>query len=117
MQCQPNVGTTKASNLMCMGPELTEDDIAHLCMFMRVIDVLTDSPDILAENAEIRKHYEELRVRFDALFGLLTDEQRDMVLEQHRLQLIEIQKREKRNKARREKRKAAKEQAKNNKED
>ena len=88
-----------------MEPELTEEEISHFCVFMRMIDLFNEHPEVLAENAEIKEKYDLLCAGVNSMFEMLTDEQRDFLLEQHKLQLEEINRREVINAKRRQKRK------------
>jgi len=75
-----------------MEHELTDEEISHVCMYMRVIDLMRKNQKILDENEEIKKQYEKLCLLVNQLMENFTDEQRDEVLEEHKIQLEEIAK-------------------------
>jgi hypothetical protein len=77
-----------------IGEELTNDQINELCSFLREIDVMQKNIDIVNANAELKKGYEALCNNVNEIMKLLTNEQRDKVLETHRLQLIYLSEQE-----------------------
>lgn len=70
------------------GEELTDDMINELCSYLRVIDLMQKNPDIVNSNAELKQEYEKVCKTTNDIMEALSDEQRDKVLETHRLQLI-----------------------------
>ena len=77
-----------------MEHELTGEEISHVCMYMRVIDLMRKNQKILDENEDVKKQYEKLCLLVNQLMENFTDEQRDEVLEEHKIQLEEIAKKE-----------------------
>ncbi len=75
-----------------MEHELTNEEISHVCMYMRVIDLMRNNQKILDENEAIRIQYDKLCLLVNQLMENLTDEQRDEVLEEHKIQLEELAK-------------------------
>ena len=77
-----------------MEHELTDEEISHVCMYMRVIDLMRKNQKILSENEEIKKNYDKLCLLVSQLMENISEEQRDEVLEVHKIQLEEIAKKE-----------------------
>ena len=81
-----------------MEEEITDEQIAELCIFMRVIELMKRNPHVL-ENVEMKQGYEDLCCKVDEIMKLLTEEQLDTVLETHKIQLQEIEEDEKKPKS------------------
>jgi len=77
-----------------MEPKLTDEQISEICMYMRVIDLMRKNQKILSENEEIKKQYDKLCLLVSHLMENISEEQRDEVLEEHKIQLEEIAKKE-----------------------
>jgi len=77
-----------------MEHELTDEEISHVCMYMRVIDLMRKNQKILDKNEELKKQFEKLCLLVGQLMENFTDEQRDEVLEEHKIQLEELAKKE-----------------------
>ena len=77
-----------------MERDLTNEEISQLCMYMRVIDFMRKNQKVLDENLEMKKNYEKLCLTVNDLMENISDEQRDEVLEVHKIQLEEIAKKE-----------------------
>ncbi len=77
-----------------MERELTDHQISEICMYMRVIDLMRKNQKILSENEEIKKQYDKLCLLVSHLMENISDEQRDEVLEEHKIQLEELAKKE-----------------------
>jgi hypothetical protein len=77
-----------------MEQELTDEEIAEICLFMRVIDFLKKNPEILREHQVLKRNYEELSAKINELIASLSDEQLNEVLEAHNIQLQELNERE-----------------------
>ena len=77
-----------------MERELTDEQISQICMYMRVIDFMRKNQKVLDENLEMKKNYEKLCLTVNDLMENISDEQRDEVLEVHKIQLEEIAKKE-----------------------
>ena len=77
-----------------MERELTDEQVSQLCMYMRVIDFMGKNQKILDENVEMKKQYENLRLTVSQIIDNISEEERDAVLEIHKIQLEEIAKQE-----------------------
>jgi hypothetical protein len=73
-----------------MEQTITDEQIAELCMFMRVLELLKKNPQVLV-NTEMNNAYVELSGKVDEIMKLLTEEQLDIVLETHKIQLEELE--------------------------
>jgi hypothetical protein len=91
-----------------MEQKLTDEQISNLCMYMRVIDLLKSRPDLLDENPEMKKQLEMICSNVDKVMESISDEQRDEVLEAHKMQLEEIAQKEARKQAKKQKKSASK---------
>lgn len=75
-----------------MGNEvLTEDEINQLCRDMRIVDLFRSNQSILDENPEIKQEFEKYCKLVSDVVDLISEEQLNIVLETHRLQLLEIE--------------------------
>lgn len=54
---------------------------------MRIIDLMKSNPDISEANPEMKTQLEKIYKAVDDIFEMLTDEQKDELLETHKLQL------------------------------
>jgi len=77
-----------------MEREMTDKEISQLCMYMRVIDFMGKNQKILSENEEMKMNYDKLCLTVNEIMENISDEQRDEVLEVHKIQLEEIAKKE-----------------------
>ena len=77
-----------------MERELTDEQVSQLCMYMRVIDFMGKNQKVLDENVEMKKQYENLRLTVSQIIDNISEEERDAVLEIHKIQLEEIAKQE-----------------------
>ncbi len=75
-----------------MERELTDHEIAELCSFMRVIDLMKKNQNILDEKPELQEMIDKLCSSVNFIMEQLSEEQRDEVLEIHKEQLEEIAK-------------------------
>ena len=66
--------------------QLDEENVSQLCMFMRVIDLFDQNESIVNSNPEMADTVKELREKVQRIMDLLTDEQKDYVLEEHKIQ-------------------------------
>ena len=66
--------------------DLDEENVSQLCMFMRIIDLFDKNEAIVNTNPEIADTVKELREKVKCIMDLLTDEQKDYVLEEHKIQ-------------------------------
>jgi len=73
---------------------MTNEQISKLCMYMRVIDLMKKNQKVLNENEELKKGYDNLCLNVNQIMETISDEQRDEVLELHKIQLQEIAKKE-----------------------
>lgn len=77
-----------------MEREMTDKEISQLCMYMRVIDFMGKNQEIVSKNEEMKKNYDQLCLTVNEIMENISDEQRDEVLEVHKIQLEEIAKEE-----------------------
>jgi|GEM_PF-2095064 len=77
-----------------MEREMTNKEISQLCMYMRVIDFMGKNQEIISKNEEMKKNYDQLCLTVNEIMENISDEQRDEVLEVHKMQLEEITKQE-----------------------
>ncbi|MEI6823145.1 MAG: hypothetical protein WCL51_14535 [Bacteroidota bacterium] len=66
--------------------DLDEENVSQLCMFMRIIDLFDKNEAIVNTNHEIADTVKELREKVKSIMDLLSDEQKDYVLEEHKIQ-------------------------------
>ena len=66
--------------------DLDEENVSQLCMFMRIIDLFDKNEAIVNTNPEIADTVKELREKVKSIMDLLSDEQKDYVLEEHKIQ-------------------------------
>ena len=69
-----------------MKTALTPEQAAHLVMQMRVSNLLGSRPDILKENKELRETYALYRENLEKIMALLSDEDKDALLERYRIE-------------------------------
>ena len=69
-----------------MEEALDENKVAQLCKFMRIIDVFDKNESEIKDYTEIVESVQELRERVKTIMDLLSDEQKDYVLEVHKRQ-------------------------------
>ena len=70
-----------------METELTHDEISQLCAFMRVIDLMKSNQNILDENIEMKQNFEQVCCQVNQIMEILTEAQRDKILDVHNTQL------------------------------
>jgi len=70
-----------------MNRQLTDDQLTELCRYMRVIDLMKANEHILAEQQEFKRDFEMFSKKVEEIMNILPEEEWDMVLEEHRLQL------------------------------
>jgi hypothetical protein len=73
-----------------MEEQLTDEMINKICMFLRIIDLFNNNREKMEEIPEIKKEYERLSTTVNEIMNNLTEEQRDKVLEIHKIQTEEI---------------------------
>ena len=73
-----------------MKNELTDEEKSHLCMYMRVIDLMGKNQNVLDENKEIKEKYDKLCLTVNQIMETISEEQQDEVLEMHKVQLQEL---------------------------
>ncbi len=69
-----------------MEEELSEEKVAQLCKFMRIIDLFDKHKAEIDPFTEIVDSVQEIRELVDKIMSLLSDEQKDYVLEVHKIQ-------------------------------
>ncbi len=77
-----------------MENELTEQQINEICRDLRLVDLLKENESKINEIPEFKKLVKQLLVNVNKIMNLLTEEQRDYVLEIHKQQLDYIKKKE-----------------------
>ncbi len=98
-----------------MEEELTDEQVDELCMFMRVIDLFDKNKEIIDKDPIIFEANKELREKVNSIMDLLTDEQKDRVLEEHKIQSEYVAKQIEKDKKKAEKKKLKEEMNKNKK--
>ena len=86
-----------------MENKLSKDEINTFCMYMRVIDLMNKNITILNDNPPIKKEYDLMCKAENQIMSTLSEEERDKILEIHKLQLEKIAKIEDRKQARNQK--------------
>ena len=67
--------------------ELTDELISQLCMFMRVTEFLENHPEEVNSNAQFKEHSVKFCATMKNIWNALTEEQQNIVLEEHKRQL------------------------------
>jgi hypothetical protein len=75
-----------------MENQLTEEQIDRICANLRAIDFLRRNQDKLEKHPEMKIQIAKLKAGVKAIMDILTDEQRDKVLEIHKVQTEAIEK-------------------------
>jgi hypothetical protein len=75
-----------------MENRLTEEQIDRICANLRAIDFLKKNQDKFQKHPEMKKEMDKMQALVKQVMEILTDEQRDHVLEVHKLQLEAIEK-------------------------
>ena len=75
-----------------MEEELTEEMINELCSFMRTVEFMKKNEKIWKSNPEVKKTYDDASRGLNEIMEALTEEQKNIVLEMHRKQLKNINK-------------------------
>jgi hypothetical protein len=71
---------------------LTEEQIDRICENLRVIDFLSRNQEKIEINPEMKKQMKLFREKVKEIMDILTDEQRDKVLETHKTQTETVRK-------------------------
>ncbi len=71
--------------------ELDDEMINQLCMYMRVIDLFQKNSNEIENNEELKETVQNLNAKVKELMDMLTDEQKDLVLEVYQLQKQEME--------------------------
>lgn len=72
--------------------ELSNEMIDKICANLRVIDFLRKNQEEFEKHPEMKKQMDNMRTHVKQLMDLLSDEQRDQVLEEHKIQSEAIEK-------------------------
>ncbi len=75
---------------MAIDHELTEKEIDKLCHYMQVVEVLNKHKDDFDKNSEIEEIFDKYSQILKEHMFLLSDEQRDKVLENHKMRIEKI---------------------------
>ena len=73
-----------------MAEKLGDEEISTICMYMRIVDLFKNNPDIVEKTPGLKENFEILCTQVGEIMELLTDEQRDELLEEHKLQWEEM---------------------------
>lgn len=73
-----------------MPEELTEEKIKSILMILRIIDLFHKNLKNIEKLPEMKKEYKSLSSELNEIMRNLTDEQRDKVLEIHKIQMQEL---------------------------
>jgi hypothetical protein len=73
-----------------MADELTDETISKICMMMRIIDLFHKNLKKIEKLPEMKKEYKSLSSSLNEIMRNLTDEQRDKVLEIHKIQMQKL---------------------------
>ncbi len=66
---------------------LTEEQKLQLTMQMRVLELIERNPDVVNTNAEFKKSGEELKKNVQKILDLLSEDQKDEILERYKIEL------------------------------
>jgi hypothetical protein len=69
-----------------MDHELTENEIDRICSYLRVIDLTKKHPDEVDSLPQLKDEVEKLSALVKEIMDGLSEEQRDKVLETHKVQ-------------------------------
>ena len=70
-----------------MERKLTDEEISNICMFMRVSELLKNNQHIMVDHPEFKQAYDMLKIKMDQILEMLTQEEIDEILEEHKAQL------------------------------
>lgn len=89
-----------------MEPQLTNEDISRICMYMRTVDYIKRYGWILEVDTKLKQDFEIICQKIGEIFETLTEDQRDMLLEMHKVQLQSREEKDAKKNARRQRRRA-----------
>ena len=75
-----------------MEEKLTNEQISTICMMMRTVEVLRIHEHNFSDNIQMKEAYTKVSAEVNKLMDMLTDEQRNEVLEEHQRQLKKMAK-------------------------
>lgn len=70
--------------------EFTDDFVDDMCRYMYLIELMKKFPEITQSFSEIKDQYDGLCMAVAEIFSRLTQEQCDIVLEQHQRILLDM---------------------------
>jgi hypothetical protein len=73
-----------------MESTLSEDEINQICMYMRIVDLMKNNQEIVDSHPEMADIVTQLNASVGKIMDILTDEEKDELLETHRIQLEEL---------------------------
>ncbi|WP_320054334.1 hypothetical protein [uncultured Acetobacteroides sp.] len=73
-----------------MSMSLSDEEINQICMYMRIVDFMRDNQEMVESNPEMVELVAQLNTCVGKIMDVLTDEEKDELLEEHRFQLEEI---------------------------
>ncbi len=73
-----------------MEEKLTNEQLSTICMMMRTVEVLRTNEHNFSDNIQIKEAYTKVSGELNKLMDMLSDAQRNEVLEEHQRQLKEM---------------------------
>ena len=73
-----------------MERQLTDEQLSELCMYMRIIDLSKANGPVVDKSPAFKQGIDLLSKKVAEIMATLSEEEQDMVLEEHRLQLQQI---------------------------
>ena len=74
-----------------MERQLTDEQLSELCIYMRIIDLSKANEQVVDKSPAFKQDIKLLCKKVEEIMAILSEEEQDMVLEEHRLQLQQIQ--------------------------
>ncbi len=75
-----------------MEQDLTDLEIAKICSYMRIIDLMQKNRENLTKNPKLKEEYEKLCLQVNTIMESLSDTQRDKLLDVHKTEAEKIAK-------------------------
>lgn len=73
---------------------LSEEEINQICMYMRIVDFMRNNQEMVDSNPEMVDLVAQLNTCVGRIMDILTDEEKDELLEVHRIQMEELRNRQ-----------------------
>ena len=77
-----------------MSMSLSEEEINQICMYMRIVDFMRNNQEMVDSNPEMVDLVAQLNTCVGRIMDILTDEEKDELLEVHRIQMEELRNRQ-----------------------